>query len=64
MAMEVSTRQKTDTDPIYLHFQLYIKNTEDLHGDYSYIPDNCIVQTYLQIRNPDLEDEIYETAVI
>ena len=48
MSAEVSIRQKTKADFMQLHFRYIVKNaraTED--EDFSYLPDNCMLQTWL-----------------
>lgn len=58
MQGEFSIRQKTASDPTYLHVKLMVENNKDLNGDYSYLPDDCVVQTFLQIRNKAQTDAL------
>ena len=61
MSAEVSIRQKTKADFMQLHFKYIVKNaraTED--EDFSYLPDNCMLQTWLQIRNEEETDALGE----
>ena len=61
MSVEVSIRQKTKADFMQLHFKYNIKNARGTEfEDYSYLPDNCMLQTWLQIRNDEETDALGE----
>lgn len=64
MTATISARQKTTSDPTQMHIKLSVKNELDQNGDYAYLPDNCIVQTYFQIRNKGREVELVEEAEV
>lgn len=64
MTATVSARQKTSSDPIQMHVKLSVKNELDQNGDYAYLPDNCMVQTFFQIRNKVREVELVQEAEV
>ena len=43
-----------------MHIKLLVKNSVDQNGDYSYLPDDCVVQTFVQIRNAVETDALGE----